>query len=105
MANKKTQRKREHKRPSSKLAKQELAIMYGYKCLLCGSREDLQYHHIIKFADGGETDVENGCLLCPSCHYRLHRNEQNEEKYNKEIRYKKKHFIDKKENQFYTKKE
>lgn len=30
-------------------------------------------HHLVHFADGGETNVDNGCLLCPRHHTIVHR--------------------------------
>jgi hypothetical protein len=31
-------------------------------------------HHIISWADGGPTDLANGCLLCPYHHHLVHAN-------------------------------
>ncbi|MGJ0117932.1 DUF222 domain-containing protein [Williamsia sp. MIQD14] len=42
-------------------------------CVKCGapaSRCDV--HHIIHVADGGPTTVDNGCVLCRSCHVAVH---------------------------------
>lgn len=78
------------RRPSSKEAKRILKILYGKKCMFCESRGTkkfpLQYHHIIKFSDGGETNVDNGALLCRACHARLHKTKENENYYNTLIR-------------------
>ena len=90
MANRKTQKKRENKRPSTKILKEELGRIYGYKCMLCDSRESIQCHHIVKFADGGATDLENTALLCANCHVKVHRNRSNEDYYNAIIVTKKK---------------
>lgn len=32
----------------------------------------LQAHHVVPWAEGGRTTVANGCLVCSSCHRRLH---------------------------------
>ena len=39
----------------------------GYKCLKCGSTEDLQLDHIIPFSEGGTTEEENLQTLCKLC--------------------------------------
>ncbi|MEE3850968.1 DUF222 domain-containing protein [Gordonia sp. LSe1-13] len=44
-------------------------------CIKCGvSATRCQGHHIIHWADGGITVLDNGCLLCPSCHADIHHN-------------------------------
>ena len=35
-------------------------------------REDVTYHHIVKKADGGKKDINNGALLMPTGHQYLH---------------------------------
>jgi HNH endonuclease len=42
----------------------------GGKCVECGSGFDLQYDHILPFARGGATNVENLQLLCADCNQR-----------------------------------
>jgi hypothetical protein len=39
----------------------------GGRCVECGSTFDLQYDHILPFALGGATTVENLQLLCSTC--------------------------------------
>ncbi|GAA3722775.1 HNH endonuclease [Gordonia hankookensis] len=44
-------------------------------CIKCGAPAARTHaHHIVHWADGGETAVVNGCLLCPSCHADVHHN-------------------------------
>jgi len=41
------------------------------KCNKCGDPLDqrtVNYDHIKRWADGGETEVDNGAALCPGCH-------------------------------------
>jgi 5-methylcytosine-specific restriction endonuclease McrA len=39
----------------------------GGKCVRCGSRENLEYDHIIPVAKGGSSTARNLQLLCESC--------------------------------------
>lgn len=45
------------------------------KCEICGSKENLEAHHIIKWADypKGRIDVNNGMCLCHFCHTEEHK--------------------------------
>lgn len=45
------------------------------KCTKCYSKEGLHYHHIKRYADGGEDIVENLILLCVNCHAEEHKGE------------------------------
>jgi Domain of unknown function (DUF222)/HNH endonuclease len=40
-------------------------------CLGCGSKH-VQAHHVVHWADGGNTSVANMCLLCSRCHHLVH---------------------------------
>lgn len=44
------------------------------KCEKCGATEELEAHHIIKWADypKGRTDIKNGQCLCHRCHTNEH---------------------------------
>lgn len=44
------------------------------ECEQCGSKEQLEAHHIIKWADypPGRIDVKNGMCLCHECHTNEH---------------------------------
>ncbi|WP_343287417.1 DUF222 domain-containing protein [Gordonia sp. SID5947] len=42
-------------------------------CIKCGGPAAWSHiHHMIHWHDGGPTDLDNGCLLCPSCHAHVH---------------------------------
>lgn len=48
------------------------------RCGLCGVSMDksvdprAEYHHILKYADGGITSIDNGVMLCKECHVQSH---------------------------------
>ena len=48
------------------------------ECSICGSSENLEAHHVIRWADypQGRTDKNNGQCLCLKCHTDEHRNDQ-----------------------------
>jgi hypothetical protein len=48
----------------------------NYKCAHCGSKENIQAHHIIEWSELEETrtDVDNGITLCVDCHAERHEN-------------------------------
>ena len=73
-------------RPSTKLIKEILYQLYGKRCFVCERKfNKLEAHHIIEFAKGGKTDLENIGLICPNCHRILHNGGKKEE-YNRKIR-------------------
>ncbi|QHD86361.1 DUF222 domain-containing protein [Gordonia sp. JH63] len=42
-------------------------------CIKCGAPPShTQVHHVTHWADGGATDLDNGCLLCQRCHTQVH---------------------------------
>lgn len=47
-------------------------------CELCGSKEDLEAHHIVRWADypKGRADINNGECLCHRCHTMRHFEDQ-----------------------------
>ena len=42
-------------------------IRDNHRCVKCGSRKDLELHHIIPHARGGSSRLENLQLLCQRC--------------------------------------
>ena len=49
----------------------QLLIAANEKCERCGadlSHQPFETHHIRRHADGGQTQLHNGMVLCPSCH-------------------------------------
>lgn len=55
---------------------------YGWKCALCGSKENLEAHHIIPVSNDPEMrfkyDVNNGIALCKEHHDMVHPWRQND---------------------------
>ena len=41
-------------------------------CVACGSRDDLQHHHLVAKTRGGSDAEANRITLCTSCHDKLH---------------------------------
>lgn len=63
-----------HRAFSERQQKQAYERQKG-KCARCGKTfalKDLEGHHRIAFADGGETTVENCLMLCKDCHTDYH---------------------------------
>ncbi len=50
----------------------------SYTCQNCGSKENLEVHHIKSFAEHEEErySTENGITLCRKCHMALHKEER-----------------------------
>lgn len=46
------------------------------KCVVCGSDENLHFHHINRFSKGGRNHVDNLTLLCAHCHAEEHKDEK-----------------------------
>jgi hypothetical protein len=44
----------------------------GVKCYNCGSKEHIEYHHIVPVVYGGTNKLSNIVPLCVSCHYKAH---------------------------------
>lgn len=41
-------------------------------CQNCGCSEALELHHIVPLAIGGHDIISNTCILCSTCHLKLH---------------------------------
>ncbi len=42
-------------------------------CISCGApHSHTPVHHIVHWSDDGETELDNGCLLCQRCHTQVH---------------------------------
>ncbi|MCZ0911997.1 DUF222 domain-containing protein [Gordonia amicalis] len=48
-------------------------IIRDETCIKCGAPPShTQVHHILHWTDDGDTDLDNGCLLCQRCHTQVH---------------------------------
>ena len=47
----------------------------GRRCVLCGSDQNLNVHHIFprKFHKDLQEDIENVAVVCAKCHFRIHK--------------------------------
>lgn len=54
--------------------KRDLYFLAGGRCCICRVRLGPDWHadHVIPWIEGGETTVENGQALCPTCNQRKH---------------------------------
>lgn len=66
---------RKHRRKISDEVRLEVMTRDGFKCVECGSREELQIHHIKYRSKGGTDEPDNLVCLCVRCHYRRHKDE------------------------------
>ncbi|MGC4933293.1 DUF222 domain-containing protein [Gordonia sp. DT30] len=54
-------------------AQRKAFILRDECCIKCGAPASrTQAHHLRHWADGGATDLDNGCLLCTACHHDVH---------------------------------
>ena len=53
-------------------------VLQAAECIKCGSKKQLEAHHIIKWADypRGRVDVNNGECLCHKCHTEEHKHDR-----------------------------
>ena len=60
--------------------KRSIFNQYNHKCAKCGKRvykyNDLEYHHIKKYAKGGKTEISNIVPLCKQCHKNIHKKDK-----------------------------
>lgn len=63
------------KRELSEGEKQQLVEKYGLKCFIdghpVGSKDELEFHHVLPFSEGGTTDLQNNAPVCKEHHRRL----------------------------------
>lgn len=63
------------KRALTEAEKQQLIDKYGLKCFVDNhsvkTRDELEFHHIIPFSEGGSTDLQNMAPVCKDHHKRL----------------------------------
>ena len=54
-------------------AQRALLVARDRGCVGCGAEAAwCQAHHLVPWAAGGPTDIDNLCLLCSRCHHRVH---------------------------------
>jgi phage terminase large subunit GpA-like protein len=46
-------------------------------CVACGTKDDLQHHHLVMRSEGGSDDDENLITLCTACHHKVHERQMN----------------------------
>jgi|GEM_PF-1928612 len=44
----------------------------GNRCEICNDDKNLSVHHIIPLSEGGDSTSQNLCVLCHTCHARIH---------------------------------
>lgn len=44
-----------------------------YTCQICGSRENVEGHHVFEFSIGGAPHKDNIITLCHGCHEAVHK--------------------------------
>jgi 5-methylcytosine-specific restriction endonuclease McrA len=53
--------------------REEVLKRDGYRCVKCGSAQDVKVHHRVWVSEGGSDDVRNLVTLCKEHHDELHR--------------------------------
>jgi len=61
-------RKKEYKEVK-KISKK---LKNSYKCILCGTTQDLTKHHLIPKRNGGKGKLNNTIKVCRQCHDEIH---------------------------------
>lgn len=57
-----------HERNVSAWTKEMVKRRDGYRCVICGSAEQLEVDHIRALQKGGDNDPSNLATLCDDCH-------------------------------------
>jgi hypothetical protein len=52
----------------------KLYLEYPNKCVVCGTKKDLEPHHLLQVKPYDElyTSISNGVLICKECHHEYH---------------------------------
>ncbi len=67
---------RDPKRTYTNTEKAQMLEKQDNKCAQCGvtiTVDQAQGHHVVRHADGGKTDLDNGTAVCKECHINLHK--------------------------------
>lgn len=56
-----------------KRAQKEGKVRDNYTCQACGSKKDVEGHHILDYQFLGTATVDNIVSLCHNCHKEVHR--------------------------------
>lgn len=67
----------------TKSTKRKILEVWHDECAICGSREFLEFHHIIPKSKGGSDDYDNIIVLCACCHANIHERAFNPLNYHK----------------------
>ncbi|MDE0653249.1 MAG: DUF222 domain-containing protein [bacterium] len=60
-----------HKTRTASVAQRVALAIRDRGCVICGAANSYcQAHHVLHWADGGPTDIDNLCLLCSDCHHK-----------------------------------
>ena len=52
--------------------KNQVISVQGAQCCNCGAKNNLHQHHIVPLSQGGFDTHNNTCILCSSCHRKVH---------------------------------
>ncbi len=52
--------------------KKLIEAIHGHKCVMCGSPQQLQIHHIDNLKDYQNRDINNQACVCAKCHCEIH---------------------------------
>lgn len=69
----KEERSRLRNASTSKEFRSAVIELYGDSCINCGSKENVEFHHVVPIALGGTNTVRNVVPLCHVCHLAAHR--------------------------------
>lgn len=65
-----------HRKKVSKSKRKSILKNYNNSCLLCGSSEKIELHHILERNYSGGTEEDNLVPLCHNCHVEIHSNDE-----------------------------